>query len=111
MKTLFRLFMLVATVVFGLMVVVKIVRRCSWQEAVGILEELCKELRDACLVFGGGLDFDWLALHLAHGPVVLFDVAAYHLRPRFVFRPHRRALRADDAPTRRPGSLESLGGP
>ena len=48
MKTLFRLFMLVATVVFGLMVVVKIVRRCSWQEAVGILEELCKELRDAC---------------------------------------------------------------
>jgi hypothetical protein len=48
MKTLLRLFMLLATVVFGLVVVVKVIRRCSWQEAAGILEELWKELRSAC---------------------------------------------------------------
>ena len=48
MKSLFRLFAFAVTVVFILVAVIKYVRGCSWKEAVGIFEELCKEFKESC---------------------------------------------------------------
>jgi len=43
MKSLFRFFAACAAVLFALVAVIKFVQKCSWKEAVGILEEFCKE--------------------------------------------------------------------
>jgi len=48
MKTIFHLLMIVATILFCVVAVIKIVMGCSWKEAVGIAEELCKEIQEAC---------------------------------------------------------------
>ena len=48
MKSLIKLFAALAAVIFALVAVIKIVQKCSWKEAVGILEELCKEIRENC---------------------------------------------------------------
>jgi len=48
MKSLIKLFAAIAAVIFALVAVIKIVQKCSWKEAVGILEELCCEIRENC---------------------------------------------------------------
>ena len=48
MKSLIKLFAAIAAVIFALVAVIKIVQNCSWKEAVGILEELCREIRENC---------------------------------------------------------------
>ena len=48
MKSLIKLFAALAAVIFALVAVIKIVQKCSWKEAVGILEELCNEIRENC---------------------------------------------------------------
>lgn len=44
MKVLIKLIMLVATLAFAFVAMIKIVQNCSWKEAVGITEELFKEI-------------------------------------------------------------------
>jgi len=44
MKTLIRLIMLIATLAFVIVAVIKVVQGCSWKEAAGIVEELFKEV-------------------------------------------------------------------
>jgi len=44
MKTLVRLFFFFAGVVFVTIALIKLVQECSWKEAVGIAEELIKEI-------------------------------------------------------------------
>ncbi|MBT4485411.1 MAG: hypothetical protein HOC71_17230 [Candidatus Latescibacteria bacterium] len=48
MKSILRLLALVLTAIFSVVAVIKFVKGCSWKEAVGILEELCKECKEAC---------------------------------------------------------------
>ena len=48
MKLLIRLIMIVAAMLFALVAVIKIIKGCSWKDAVGILEELCKEISESC---------------------------------------------------------------
>lgn len=48
MKSLIKLFAVITTVIFALVAVIKVVQKCSWKEAVGILEELCREFRENC---------------------------------------------------------------
>jgi len=48
MKILFKLFAVFAVIVVVLVAVIKFVQRCSWKEAVGILEEFCNEMRTMC---------------------------------------------------------------
>ena len=54
MKTLIRIFTVFAAVVFVLVTVIKLVRGCSYKEAVGIAEELCKEIIDSCCICNSG---------------------------------------------------------
>ncbi|MCE5251769.1 hypothetical protein LLG96_16290 [bacterium] len=48
MKSFIRFLAALATVLFVLVAVIKFVQRCSWKEAVGILEEFCKEAHGSC---------------------------------------------------------------
>lgn len=48
MKFLFKLFVVFATVVFALISVIKIIQGCSYKEAVGIVEQLFKEIKESC---------------------------------------------------------------
>jgi len=48
MKSLIKLFAAIAAVIFALVAVIKIVQKCSWKDAVGILEELYGEIRENC---------------------------------------------------------------
>ncbi len=44
MKLVFRLFLVFAGMAFLAISLVKLVQNCSWKEAVGIAEELLKEI-------------------------------------------------------------------
>ena len=44
MKMLFKLFLLFTAVIVAGIAVIKFVQNCSWKEAVGIAEELFKEI-------------------------------------------------------------------
>ncbi len=46
MKFILKLFMLAATIVFSVVAVIKVIQGCSWKEAVGIAEELWKEITE-----------------------------------------------------------------
>ena len=48
MKTIFRLIVVFASAVVALIALIKYIKGCSWKDAVGILEELFKELKEAC---------------------------------------------------------------
>ncbi len=48
MRTIIRIFMLIAAVLFALVSVIKIIKGCSWKEAAGIVEELYKEIKECC---------------------------------------------------------------
>ena len=48
MKSFIRFLAALAAVLFVLVAVIKFVQRCSWKEAVGILEEFCKETCGSC---------------------------------------------------------------
>lgn len=48
MKFLIKLFMLIASLFFAVVLVIKFVQGCTLKEAVGILEEFCTELRENC---------------------------------------------------------------
>jgi len=44
MKFIIRLFMFFTVIIFLFITVIKLVQGCSWKEAVGIAEELMKEI-------------------------------------------------------------------
>ncbi len=48
MKAIVRLVLLFGAVMFLLVAVIKHVQRCSWKDAAGIMEELCKEMKGYC---------------------------------------------------------------
>jgi len=48
MKTLFKLFAFAAIVLFAAATIIKLVQGTSYKEAVGIMEEFCKEIREKC---------------------------------------------------------------
>ncbi|HUT62555.1 MAG TPA: hypothetical protein VMZ04_01235 [Anaerolineae bacterium] len=48
MKFLVRLLVLLTVAIFALVTLIKIVERCSWKEAIGIVEELWKECKECC---------------------------------------------------------------
>ena len=48
MKTLFKLVVLIAFLVFAVVTFIKIVGKYSWKEAIGIAEELWKEMTELC---------------------------------------------------------------
>ena len=48
MKTLVKVLVTVVVIILGLVTVIKIVQKCSWKEAVGIVEEFCNEMRENC---------------------------------------------------------------
>ncbi len=48
MKFLIKLFAAFAAVVFALVTVIKIVQGCSYKEAVGIAEDLFKDICESC---------------------------------------------------------------
>lgn len=48
MKALFRLFLFISAALVGLITIIKLVQGCSWKDAVGIAEQLWKEISDAC---------------------------------------------------------------
>ena len=48
MKTIFRLIVVFAAALVALIAIIKYTKGCSWKDAVGILEELCKEFKEAC---------------------------------------------------------------
>jgi len=48
MKTLFKLFAFAAIVLFAVATLIKFAQRTSYKEAVGIMEEFCKEIRGKC---------------------------------------------------------------
>ena len=48
MKFLIKLFAAFAAIIFVLITFIKIVQGCSYKEAVGIAEELFKEIRESC---------------------------------------------------------------
>ena len=48
MKFLIKIFAAFAAMVFVVVTVIKIVQGCSYKEAVGIAEELFKEIKDSC---------------------------------------------------------------
>ncbi|MBN1291655.1 MAG: hypothetical protein JXB48_07425 [Candidatus Latescibacteria bacterium] len=50
MKTIVKLFAMFAAIIFALVAVIKIVQKCSWKDAVGILEEFINEMRENCPV-------------------------------------------------------------
>ena len=49
MKIIIRFFVIIAVVIFTLVILIKIIKKCSWKDAVGIVEELCKEFDGCCL--------------------------------------------------------------
>ena len=55
MKTVFKLFAFFAVIVFAIVVVIKVVMRCSFKEAVGILEEFCEEMKESCPLCNSGI--------------------------------------------------------
>ena len=46
MKFILKLFMFATAIVFSVVAVIKIIQGCSWKEAVGIAEELWKEISE-----------------------------------------------------------------
>ena len=48
MKMLVKVFVTVVVVIIGLVTVIKIIQKCSWKEAVGIVEEFFNEMRENC---------------------------------------------------------------
>ena len=46
MKFILKLFMFVSAIAFAVIAVIKVIEGCSWKEAVGIAEELWKELTE-----------------------------------------------------------------
>ena len=48
MNTLFKVFVTVVVVIIGLVTVIKIIQKCSWKDAVGIVEEFFNEMRENC---------------------------------------------------------------
>ncbi len=48
MKFLIKLFMLIASLFFAVVLLIKFVQGCTLKEAVGILEEFCIEMRENC---------------------------------------------------------------
>ena len=48
MKFFIKLFAAFAAMIFALVTVIKIVQGCSYKEAVGIAEELFKEIGESC---------------------------------------------------------------
>ena len=48
MKFLIKLFMVISAVIFAVVTVIKIVQGCSYKEAVGIAEEMWKEMMENC---------------------------------------------------------------
>ena len=48
MKFLIKLFAAFAAMIFVLVTVIKIMHGCSYRDAIGIAEELFKEIRESC---------------------------------------------------------------
>ena len=48
MKSIIKILMLFASLVFVFVAVIKIVQGCSWKEAVGIAEEYYNEIKEKC---------------------------------------------------------------
>ena len=48
MKTLFKLVVLIAFLAFAVVTFIKIVGKWLWKEAIGIAEELWKEMTESC---------------------------------------------------------------
>ena len=46
MKFILRLFMFASALVFSVIAVIKVIQGCTWKEAVGIAEELWKEITE-----------------------------------------------------------------
>jgi hypothetical protein len=46
MKVILKLFMFLTAIVFTVIAVIKVIEGCTWKEAVGIAEELWKELTE-----------------------------------------------------------------
>ena len=53
MKALFRLFLFISGALVGLITIIKYVQGCSWKDAVGIAEQLWKEITEVCGFNGG----------------------------------------------------------
>lgn len=48
MKSIIKILMLFASLIFVLVAVIKVVQGCSWKEAVGIAEEFYNEIKEKC---------------------------------------------------------------
>ena len=56
MRALFKLITLVATLLFVIATVIKFTQKVSYKEAIGIMEELCKEFSSKCCCCKSGED-------------------------------------------------------
>ena len=50
MKFIIRLFTGITALLFILVAMVKFVRKCSWREAAGIVEEFWNEIKESCCI-------------------------------------------------------------
>ena len=48
MKTLFKAFAIAAAALFAVATIIKFARGTTYKDAVGIMEEMCKEMREKC---------------------------------------------------------------